>query len=159
MGYLRKIKGVKSTKSVTVPLNAGHQKPPHNQVQLSTNTNRSLIPSRPMAATPKESPSNFCGVESTFRPLPKGSPTRKHLYKSPESWVSQGGATQLVGRSDRRSMDVVIGLDFGTSYTKAAVGFLDKIFPVTWEGVSNCEPVYLLPSEYTVIDANIFVIV
>lgn len=90
------------------------------------------------------------GVERTFRPLPKGPLTRQQLFKNPEPWVALGGRTQIDHAAPaRRFVDIVIGLDFGTSYTKAAVGFMDKIFPVTWEGVSKSVPNYLLPSEYT----------
>jgi hypothetical protein len=91
-------------------------------------------------------------VDRTFRPLPKGKPTRKSLFRLPEDWVADGGRTQLGSPTRRGAIDIVIGLDFGTSYTKAAVGFMDKIFPVTWSGVSRCSPDYLLPSEYTQFD-------
>jgi len=91
-------------------------------------------------------------VARTFQPLPKGEPTRKSLFRSPEDWVADGGKTQLGSPPRRGAVDIVIGLDFGTSYTKAAVGFMDKIFPVTWDGVSRCSPDYLLPSEYTQFD-------
>jgi len=94
------------------------------------------------------------GVERTFRPLPKGQPTRHQLFRNPEPWVARGGKTQLNHSAPGRFVDIVIGLDFGTSYTKAAVGFMDKIFPVTWEGVSKCMPNYLLPSEYTTMDGG-----
>ena len=96
----------------------------------------------------------FSGVDKTFKPLPKGLPTRQHLFKSPDSWVVLGGKTQITPLKASRALDIVIGLDFGTSYTKAAVGFLDKIFPVTWEGVSKCVPDYLLPSEYTAMESG-----
>jgi hypothetical protein len=88
-------------------------------------------------------------VPSAFRPLPKGALTRQGLFRQPAPWLSAGGKTQCGDTGHRGAVDIVIGLDFGTSYTKAAVGFRDKIFPVTWEGVSKCEPHYLLPSEYT----------
>lgn len=94
------------------------------------------------------------GVEKHFRPLPKGQLTRQQLFKFPEPWVALGGKTQLGHAAPGRFVDIVIGLDFGTSYTKAAVGFMDKIFPVTWEGVSKCVPNYLLPSEYTAMEAS-----
>ena len=96
-------------------------------------------------------------VDRTFRPLPKGTPTRKSLFRSPEAWVADGGRTQFGSPPRSGTVDIVIGLDFGTSYTKAAVGFMDKIFPVTWGGVSKCSPDYLLPSEYTQFnDGSIF---
>lgn len=93
-----------------------------------------------------------------FRPLPKGTLTRQALFRSPEVWVSAGGRTQISAEGHVGAVDIVIGLDFGTSYTKAAVGLRDKIFPVTWEGVSLCQPSYLLPSEYTELaDGSVFI--
>lgn len=97
-------------------------------------------------------------VPSVFRPLPKGAPTRQDLFRQPEGWIARGGWTQCVEAGHSGAVDIVIGLDFGTSYTKAAVGFRDKIFPVTWDGVSKCEPNYLLPSEYTELrDGSLFI--
>lgn len=97
-------------------------------------------------------------VPSKFRPLPKGALTRQGLFRHPDAWLAAGGRTQCVDTGHRGAVDIVIGLDFGTSYTKAAVGFRDKIFPVTWSGVSKCEPHYLLPSEYTELeDGSVFV--
>ncbi len=49
-------------------------------------------------------------------------------------------------------MDIVIGFDFGTSFTKAAVGLKDQIFPVSWEGLSATPERHLLPSEYSEIN-------
>jgi len=91
-------------------------------------------------------------VSLLFRPLPKGALTRQALFRPPEGWIAAGGQTQVATEGHVGAVDIVIGLDFGTSYTKAAVGFKDKIFPVTWEGVSLCDPSYLLPSEYTYFD-------
>lgn len=97
-------------------------------------------------------------VPSAFRPLPKGALTRQGLFRQPDAWLAAGGRTQCVDTGHRGAVDIVIGLDFGTSYTKAAVGFRDKIFPVTWDGVSKCEPHYLLPSEYTELeDGSLFI--
>ena len=110
---------------------------------------------KPAAAEKRHEPSltpRPPAVDRTFRPLPKGTPTRKSLFRSPEAWVADGGRTQFGSPPRRGTVDIVIGLDFGTSYTKAAVGFMDKIFPVTWGGVSKCSPDYLLPSEYTQFD-------
>jgi hypothetical protein len=97
-------------------------------------------------------------VSQLFRALPKGALTRQALFRIPEIWVSAGGRTQVSAEGHVGAVDIAIGLDFGTSYTKAAVGFRDKIFPVTWEGVSLCEPNYLLPSEYTeLVDGSVFI--
>jgi hypothetical protein len=97
-------------------------------------------------------------VPSAFRPLAKGALTRQGLFRQPEAWLGTGGKTQCYDAGHRRAVDIVIGLDFGTSYTKAAVGFRDKIFPVTWDGISRCVPDYLLPSEFTELeDGSLFV--
>lgn len=119
---------------------------------------------KPKAATPASAPSKVVAIKrpepvsQLFRPLPKGTLTRQALFRSPEVWVSAGGRTQLSTEGHVGAVDIVIGLDFGTSYTKAAVGFRDKIFPVTWEGVSLCQPSYLLPSEYTQLaDGSVFI--
>jgi hypothetical protein len=91
------------------------------------------------------------GIDKSFQPLLKGELTRQKFFKLPENWVSLGGETQI--DSDfSGEVDVFVGLDFGTSYTKAAVGFMDKIFPVNWTGISESSPSYLLPSEYTAFD-------
>lgn len=87
-------------------------------------------------------------MPTAFRALDKPAGTRRGAFRTPEPWVADGGATQRVTRH-RGATDVVIGLDFGTSFTKAAVGLQDKIFPVTWEGVSRFAPGYLLPSEFS----------
>ena len=91
-------------------------------------------------------------VPKTFQPLSRGALTRQGLFRQPEAWLPAGGKTQCVDSGYSGGVDVVIGLDFGTSFTKAAVGFRDKIFPVTWDGISKCQPTYLLPSEYTELD-------
>lgn len=119
---------------------------------------------KPIPATPASAPSKVDAIKrpepvsQLFRPLPKGTLTRQALFRSPEVWVSAGGRTQLSAEGHVGAVDIVIGLDFGTSYTKAAVGFRDKIFPVTWEGVSLCQPSFLLPSEYTELaDGSVFI--
>jgi hypothetical protein len=88
-------------------------------------------------------------VPTAFRSLPRKVLTRQPLFRQPADWVAAGQHTQRTPAGHRGAVDIYIGLDFGTSFTKAAVGFMDKIFPVTWEGVSQCTPSHLLPSEYT----------
>lgn len=107
---------------------------------------------------PQPAPPKITPVPIAFRPLPKKALTRQNLFRTPEPWVAAGGKTQCVESDQRGAVDIFIGLDFGTSFTKAAVGFKDKIFPVTWEGTSRCLPEYLLPSEYTEFeDGTLFV--
>lgn len=97
---------------------------------------------RPVAPLPSPVPTSFTA-------LPKNGLTRMGIYRDADDWVALGTSTQYRASEASRNMDVVIGIDFGTSYTKAAVGLNDKIFPVTWEGVSKGMPSYLLPSEYS----------
>lgn len=104
---------------------------------------------KPAAKAAQPVPAKPLPVPCVFSPLPKTSATRKGLFRMPEAWVGRGGKAQWAEHPSERGMDIIIGLDFGTSFTKAAVGMLDKIFPVSWEGVSSCAPKYLLPSEYS----------
>lgn len=73
---------------------------------------------------------------------------RKHFFKFPEPWVAKGGNTQISDNNVNSFIDIYIGIDFGTSFTKAAIGLMDKVYPVDWQGISNFELRYLLPSEY-----------
>ena len=113
-----------------------------------------LPPTRPMAVaheTKPEPPKRPAVVPREFKLHRRSSLRRQDYFKVPDPWVAAGAKTQMSGSAASRSLDIVIGLDFGTSYTKAAVGLLDKIFPVTWEGVSKSEPSFLLPSEYSLL--------
>lgn len=77
----------------------------------------------PAPARPARVPiSGFEPVPSLFRPLPKGALTRQGLFRHPDDWIAVGGRTQCIETGHRGAVDIVIGLDFGTSYTKAAVG-------------------------------------
>lgn len=132
---------------------------PHNAVpnrSYSTQAPPKAVTPKTQATATKAEPliHRPLGVEKHFRPLPKGQLTRQQLFKYPEPWVALGSRTQLGQATLGRFVDIVIGLDFGTSYTKAAVGFMDKIFPVSWDGVSKCAPNYLLPSEYTAMEVE-----
>ncbi|MFS0756515.1 hypothetical protein ABC383_17710 [Noviherbaspirillum sp. 1P10PC] len=97
-------------------------------------------------------------VPASIRALRKVSTERQKLFREAAHWVGSGAQTQLSSTSaNARAIDVVIGIDFGTSYTKAAVGMLDKIYPVNWSGVTNCPEALLLPSEYTALpDGTVF---
>ena len=90
------------------------------------------------------------GVPDTFLIQPLTNLTRQTNFKIPDAWVLEGGRTQLSTQTPSGgAIDVFIGLDFGTSYTKAAVGLKDQIFVVDWHGVSVGTDQYLLPSEYS----------
>ena len=63
-------------------------------------------------------------------------------FKMPDSWVLEDYKP-----NHGRNFDITIGLDFGTSYTKACVRFGDNHFIVDWSGISNFKDKYTLPSE------------
>lgn len=92
------------------------------------------------------------GVPSTFQIQPNSNLTRQVNFKIPDAWVRKGSCTQLAQQTKSAgAIDVFIGLDFGTSYTKAAVGLKDQIFVVDWYGVSAGADRYLLPTEYSIL--------
>jgi hypothetical protein len=91
------------------------------------------------------------GVPKTFQIQSRTILTRQANFKLPDSWVSEGSRTQLPTHVESGgAIDVFIGLDFGTSFTKAAVGLKDQILVVDWQGVSVGADRYLLPSEYSI---------
>lgn len=92
------------------------------------------------------------GVPGTFQIQPNSNLTRQANFKIPDAWVRRGSCTQLPRQAKSAgAIDVFIGLDFGTSYTKAAVGLKDQIFVVDWHGVAAGADRYLLPSEYSIL--------
>ncbi len=74
---------------------------------------------------------------------------RKNEFKKAEKWVALGQQTQRSSLPIGNRIEVYIGLDFGTAFTKVAIGLLDKIYPIEWEGLLNLRSKYLLPTEYT----------
>lgn len=107
------------------------------------------VPKLESPAKPEPVPTEFSGI---YRPVEL---TRQKYFKHPDVWVKEGSLVQLQGAAGKKAIDVVIGLDFGTSFTKAAIGMMDQILPVTWEGVSGYPNPYLLPSEYSVMDDGV----
>ncbi len=111
-------------------------------------------PTRAQAPIPVVGPA---GQSPATRPVPERlQPNRavprehERWFKVPDDWVAAGASLNLPDVANaRRNVDVVIGVDFGTAYTKAAIGMLDKIYPVDWTGVADLPQRYLLPSEYS----------
>lgn len=126
------------------PQTPSHNKPPVTAPQ-------------PVPAVPKERIKPPAPVPTSIRALRKISTERQKFFREPADWVAEGAKTQLPGVPAKPSIDVMIGIDFGTSYTKAAVGMQDKIYPVDWSGVVTCPQPLLLPSEYTALsDGRVF---
>ncbi len=80
--------------------------------------------------------------------------TRQSEFVAPVPWVLRGDATQSSHSASGRAVQVFVGLDFGTAYTKAAVGLLDKVSPVDWSGVRRAEFQYVLPTEYSALSSG-----
>lgn len=75
--------------------------------------------------------------------------TRTTEFKTPDTWTSRGASSQLTSQASGLRREIYIGLDFGTAFTKAAVQFMDNIYPIDWKGVANLREKYLLPTEYS----------
>jgi len=103
----------------------------------------------PAQTPPKPDVVKPAGVPDRFGEVRGTSLTRQEFFKKPDLWVLEGSRLQYSAAPNGGAVEIVIGLDFGTSYTKAAVGLKDQIFPVSWEGISLFPDPYLLPSEYS----------
>lgn len=84
----------------------------------------------------------------SFVALPRAE--RIPISSSIAAWLRLGAQEQVApGASD--VVPIVVGLDFGTAFTKASVGLLDKLLPVDWSGLGLASGAnYLLPSEFVV---------
>ena len=72
-------------------------------------------------------------------------------------WVAKGRQLQL---NDSATIDrtVRIGLDFGTSFTKMAVGIGDDAWVIDWRGLCESDDPCLVPSEASVMANGQFVV-
>lgn len=116
-------------------------------------------PVAPRAAPPQiaaaEKPKVEPAVPVSFRSIKPSALARQAQYVEAPDWVDAGQQLALgEEHPGQHAIDVFIGIDFGTSYTKAAVGLMDAIFPVRWDGVRRAEDALTLPTEYSVLDGN-----
>lgn len=136
-------------------------KPQQIRSQPQTKTARPLleklaapIPASPQivaAVKPKAEPA----VPVTFRSIRSSALTRQCHYVEAPEWVEAGRQLSLgEERAEQPPIDVFIGIDFGTSYTKAAVGLMDAIFPVRWDGANSADDQLTLPTEYSVLEGG-----
>lgn len=104
------------------------------------------------AAAPVPIPAALAPVR---RPL-----VSKGRFLLPEPWVGHSASHMLhkTVTAFGQPIDVVIGVDFGTSFTKVAVGLKDIIVPVDWAGVSLHPERFLLPSEFTELEDGTLVL-
>lgn len=70
-------------------------------------------------------------------------------FRAPDSWVALGAKTTL--HSSGRSFTVRMGIDFGTAFTKASIGYGDDIFIVDWAGIKDGAEKFTLPGEFSVL--------
>jgi hypothetical protein len=70
-------------------------------------------------------------------------------FKVPDKWVALGTKTTL--QTGGRSFTVRMGIDFGTAFTKASVGYGDDIFIVDWAGIKEGAEKFTLPGEFSVL--------
>jgi hypothetical protein len=64
-------------------------------------------------------------------------------FKMPDAWVFNRYKTN----EELTKETITIGLDFGTSYTKACINFGDTRYIVDWSGLTNFNDKHTLPSE------------
>ena len=79
--------------------------------------------------------------------LPNVVLSKSGSYKKPEQWLSNGSLTQPPNGGTGRMISVRIGIDFGTSFTKAAVRAAGQVFFIDWSGVLSSEQSFFLPGE------------
>jgi len=73
------------------------------------------------------------------------------FFKDPDIWVSDG--RELHSESGR-ILQVTIGIDFGTAYTKVVISTLGKVFVVDWGGVNKQGSAYWIPGEVSVRESD-----
>lgn len=126
-----------------------------------------VSPSQP---TPRSTPANnsfrtkssanvksFAAKPSTPVSVPLPPPSKPNVaiakhddFKMPEAWVGKGTSVGI--GSGERSMPMYMGIDFGTAYTKASVGFgTDDVYIVDWKGVTESVDEFTLPGEFSVL--------
>lgn len=154
-GLRAKDRGVKPSKFTqqSAKHNVQMQRPTEPKTAVLSGPSHALI-QRTQVQTPLVPPKRPkpSGVPNTFQIQLRTNLTRQDSFKLPDTWVSEGERTQLpTKKQPGNAIDVFIGLDFGTSYTKAAVGLKDQIFVVDWHGVSAGTDRYLLPSEFSIL--------
>lgn len=83
---------------------------------------------------------------------------RSSDFKSPDGWVMEG--RDLLGPFSKTSTpaELYLGIDFGTAFTKAAVGFSEKVFIIDWAGLTKSDSKYLLAGEISELrDKRVFI--
>ena len=61
--------------------------------------------------------------------------TRTGCFRFPERWVEKGSLLQPGSTANGAPLTIRIGIDFGTAYTKLAVGVAGNVFFLDWDGI------------------------
>lgn len=81
---------------------------------------------------------------------------QRSYARRPDAWVKQGLALQPA-QCDGPILRVQIGLDFGTSYTKVALRFKDRVLVIDWSGILASGDFRYLPGELSLVgDDEVF---
>jgi hypothetical protein len=142
-----------SGRAVRVTKAASTQQGGANDVVAQTSTSASIGESSSTAKAVAGAKTSM-PVPNSFASWICTSLTRQQYYKKSELWVSDGERVQYSQETGDVPIEIVVGLDFGTSFTKAAVRLKDSVFAVSWEGVSKNPQKYLLPSEYSILPSG-----
>lgn len=110
-------------------------------------------PAKPQHRKPDSTPSNPTPAEPRVVQQPSAQPSaeitrRKVDGALPAPWVSEGRRLQLIeDPAVKKTVVVRLGVDFGTAFSKLAVGVGQQIYIVDWSGLASTEQFHLLPTE------------
>lgn len=106
-------------------------------------THRASVPS---PEQPERSVSEVQPSSLTIRSFRLAHPDE---FKHPDDWVGLGSKVTLSATG--KALPTYMGIDFGTAYTKASIGFSRDIFIVDWAGIKAGTDKFTLPGEFSVL--------
>lgn len=122
---------------------------------IPTPKTKQVAGSKPTQTLPNVKPSvsksnKPVSVPIPLLPKPNIAIAKHDDFKMPDAWVGKGTAVGI--DSGERQMPMYMGIDFGTAYTKASVGFgTDDVYIVDWGGVTESVDKFTLPGEFSVL--------
>ena len=140
-------------KTIRLPSGENHQ-----VFVRHTKPSMNSAPAQPIRISAKSGKSPSSGQRSGQTPtlVPKVAipPTKRSFrlstsdeFKVPDGWVANGIQTTL--HPGGSPFPVFMGIDFGTAFTKASIGYGDDIYIVDWEGINNGTEQFTLPGEFS----------
>jgi hypothetical protein len=115
----------------------GHKMTVIRQV-LKEESKNSASPSNTLKAVEKEEIISIKSISNFYL-------SSNEDFKIADEWVYE----QCPSTESKEIFDIRIGLDFGTSYTKASIFFGGDIYIVSWEGITHFKDKYTLPTEFS----------